>query len=273
METEDRRTFKSMIDDWSPHFWKGRTATDCLVLHYTANESLAEAVAMMRARGVSAHYIVGIDGETRRLVRERDRAWHAGQSAWNGKDQVNQRSIGIELVNFGWGEALEQGHIRRTEDGEQRLAASPPGAVRDDRPASAGFVWAAFPEAQMLAVLELVRAVVGRQKLDPTQVIGHEHIAPGRKRDPGPAFPWPRITAALARVPHRERSVARAVQSHCARLGFPPAGGIDGGWGAGTEQVVAGLVARHGAYYGLTAPGKSWAARRAFAELLRTVPG
>lgn len=262
-----------MIDDWSPHFWKGRTATDCLVLHYTANESLAEAVDMMRARGVSAHYIVGIDGETRRLVRERDRAWHAGQSAWNGKDQVNQRSIGIELVNFGWGEALEAGRIRRTEDDAVRLATSPPVAVRDDRPASAGFVWAAFPEAQVLAVLALVTAVVKRNKLDPTQVIGHEHIAPGRKRDPGPAFPWPRVSAALAGVAHQERQVARAVQSHCARLGHPPAGGIDGAWGGQTEAVIAAVVARHGAYYGLTAPAKSWAARRAFAEALRGVPG
>lgn len=262
-----------MIDDWTPHFWKGRARTECLVLHYTANESLGEAIALMRARAVSAHYIVGIDGETRRLVRERDRAWHAGQSAWNGKDQVNQRSIGVELVNFGWGEALEQGHIRRTEDGALRLADAPPASVRDDRPASAGFVWAAFPEAQLLAVLALVTAIVRRHAIDPSQVIGHEHVAPGRKRDPGPAFPWPRVTAALAGVPHRERWVTRAVQSHCARLGFPTASGVDGAWGGQTEQAIAQVVARHGEYYGLVAPAKTWAARRAFAEALRCVPG
>jgi N-acetyl-anhydromuramyl-L-alanine amidase AmpD len=263
----------AMIDDWTPHFWKGRTTTECLVLHYTANESLSEAIAMMRARAVSAHYIVGRDGETHRLVRERDRAWHAGQSAWNGKDQVNQRSIGVEMVNFGWGEALEQGRIRRTEEDAVRLADGPVAAVRDDRPASAGFVWAAFPEAQLLAVLALVTAIVRRQKLDPTQVIGHEHIAPGRKRDPGPAFPWPRVTAALADVPHRERWVTRAVQSHCARLGCAPAGGIDGAWGGQTEQAIAAVVERHGAFYGLVAPAKTWAGRRAFAEALRGVPG
>jgi N-acetylmuramoyl-L-alanine amidase len=206
-------------------------------------------------------------------VRERDRAWHAGQSAWNGKDQVNQRSIGVEMVNFGWGEALDAGRIRRSEDGAVRLAESPPASVRDDRPASAGFVWAAFPEVQLQAVLALVTAIVRRQKIDPTQVIGHEHIAPGRKRDPGPAFPWSRVTEALAAVPHHERPVARAVQSHCARLGDPPAGGIDGAWGSATEQVIAQVVARHGAFYELSAPVKSWAARRAFAESLRRVPG
>jgi len=262
-----------MLEQLSPHHWKGRTSTDCLVLHYTANESLADAIALMRARGVSAHYIVGTAGETVRLVRERDRAWHAGQSAWNGRDQVNQRSIGIEMVNFGWGEAIEAGRIRRTEDGAVQLAAAASAVVRDDRPASAGFVWAAYPEAQVLAVLALVTAIVVRHKIDPTQVIGHEHVAPGRKRDPGPAFPWPRVSAALARVAHRERPVTRAVQSHCARLGFPPPGGIDGAWGAQTEAVITRLVARHGDYYGLTPPDRTWAARRAFAEALRCVPG
>ncbi len=263
-----------MIDDLSPHFWKGRTRTDCLVLHYTANESLPEAVALMRSRGVSAHYIVGTDGEVRRLVLEKNRAWHAGDSAWNGRVQVNQFSIGIETVNFGWGEALDAGRIRRTEDGVAKYAQSPPEpAARDDRPASAGFVWAAFPEPQVLALLELVRAVVKRTNIDPTQVIGHEHVSPGRKRDPGPALPWARITAALADRPHSERMVARAVQSHCTRLGFALAGGIDGAWGAQTEAAIAKLVARHGAYYGLAAPAKTWAARRAFAEQLRTIPG
>lgn len=262
-----------MIDDLSPHHWKGRTRTDCLVLHYTANESLAEAVAMMRARGVSAHYIVGVDGEARRIVRERDRSWHAGQSAWNGRDQVNQFSIGIETVNFGWGDALEQGKLRRIEDGVAKFAEAPPIPVRDDRPASQGFLWAAFPEAQLTVLLDLVVAVVKRNKIDPTQVIGHEHIAPGRKRDPGPAFPWDRVSAALAAVPHTQRLVARAVQSHCTRLGYPPPDGIDGAWGVQTDRAVAKVVERHGGFYGLTAPATNWTARRAFAEQLRKIPG
>lgn len=262
-----------MIDDLSPNFWKGRKSTDCLLLHYTANEGLQAAVDMMRARGTSAHYIVGIDGEVRRIVRETNRAWHAGQSAWNGKDQLNHFSIGIELVNFGWAEAIEGGKLRRTQDDGVVYADAAPVPVVDDRPASQGFVWAGYPEAQLAALLPLIKDIVKRNKLDPTQVIGHEHVAPGRKRDPGPAFPWARVATQLAGLPHSERQVARAVQSHCARLGFPPAGGTDGAWGAGTEKAIAGLLARHGAVYGLTAPTRSWAARRAFAEDLRHVPG
>lgn len=263
-----------MIDDLSPHFWKGRTRTECLVLHYTANESLGEAVDLMRARGVSAHYIVGTDGEVRRLVRETNRAWHAGDSAWNGHTQVNQFGLGIETVNFGWGEALDAGRLRRTEDGVAKYAVHGPAlGVRDDRPASAGFLWAAFPEPQIDALLELILAVVKRNKIDPTQVIGHEHVSPGRKRDPGPAFPWPRVAAKLADLPHNERMVARAVQSHCTRLGFALNSGIDGAWGAQTEAAIAKLVARHGGYYGISAPTKNWAARRAFAEQLRSIPG
>ena len=262
-----------MIDDLSPNYWKGRKSTDCLLLHYTANESLQAAVNMMRARGTSAHYIVGIDGEVRRIVREVNRAWHAGQSAWNGKDQVNHFSIGIELVNFGWGDAIAAGKLRRTQDAELVYADAAPVTVIDDRPASQGFVWAAYPEAQLAALLPLIKDVVKRNKIDPTQVIGHEHVAPGRKRDPGPAFPWASVATHLAGLPHSERPVARAVQSHCARLGFPPSGGTDGAWGAATEKAIAGLVARHGAVYGLAVPTKSWSARRAFAEQLRHVPG
>ncbi len=262
-----------MIDDFSPNFWKGRKSTECLLLHYTANESLGAAVDLMRTHGTSAHYIVGLDGEVRRLVRESNRAWHAGQSAWNGKDQVNHFSIGIELVNFGWAEALEAGKLRRTQDDGVVYATATPAAVIDDRPASQGFLWAGYPEAQLAALLPLVKDIVKRNKIDPTQVIGHEHVAPGRKRDPGPAFPWPRISAALAALPHSERQVARAVQSHCARLGFAPGDGIDGAWGKNTEAAIARLVARHGPVYGLTAPAKSWAARRQFAESLRSLPG
>ena len=262
-----------MIDDLSPNFWKGRKSTECLLLHYTANESLQAAVDMMRARGTSAHYIVGIDGEVRRIVREVNRAWHAGQSAWNGKDQVNHFSIGIELVNFGWGDAIAAGKLRRTQDAELVYADAAPVTVIDDRPASQGFVWAAYPEAQLAALLPLIKEVIKRNEIDPTQVIGHEHVAPGRKRDPGPAFPWASVATHLAGLPHSERPVARAVQSHCARLGFPPSGGTDGAWGAATEKAIAGLVARHGAVYGLAVPTRSWSARRAFAEQLRHVPG
>lgn len=262
-----------MIDDLSPNFWKGRKKTDCLLLHYTANDSLSDAVSMMRANGTSAHYIVGQGGELRRIVRETNRAWHAGQSAWNGKDQVNHFSIGVEIVNFGWADAVVAGQLRRTQDGGVVSSSAPPASVLDDRPASQGLLWAAYPEAQLAALLPLIKDIVKRNKIDPTQVIGHEHVAPGRKRDPGPAFPWPRVTQALASLPSSHKQVTRAVQSHCARLGFAPADGIDGAWGKNTEAAIARLVARHGPVYHLTPPTNSWTDRRRFAEALRSLPG
>ena len=260
-----------MIDDLSPNFWKGRKTTDCLLLHYTANDSLDEAVSMMRANGTSAHYIVGRDGQQRRLVRDTDRAWHAGQSAWNGKDQVNNFSLGVEIVNFGWADALVAGQLRRAQGGGGVTTDAPAASVLDDRPGSQGLLWAAYPEAQITALLALIKALVLRHKIDPTQVIGHEHVAPGRKRDPGPAFPWPRLAHALAGLPSDRKQLTRAVQSHCARLGF--ATGIDGAWGKRTDAAIAGLLARHGPAYRLTAPGKTWADRRRFAESLRSLPG
>ena len=74
-----------------------------LILHYTGMET-AEA-ALMRlcdpAAKVSAHYVVDEDGTVTRLVAEEMRAWHAGESCWRGATNINDRSIGIELVKDG----------------------------------------------------------------------------------------------------------------------------------------------------------------------------
>ena len=80
-------------------------AVDILVLHYTGMESAREALDKLcdeQSEGrVSAHYFIDEDGTTLRLVPEHRRAWHAGLSHWGGADNINGRSIGIELVNPG----------------------------------------------------------------------------------------------------------------------------------------------------------------------------
>ena len=86
----------------SPH-WNGRggQAVTLIVVHATAGgtlDSVARWFASPKA-GVSAHYIIGKDGEVVQCVREAERAWHAGDSLWRGKQDVNGFSAGIELVN------------------------------------------------------------------------------------------------------------------------------------------------------------------------------
>ena len=129
---------------------------ELVVIHYTGMADGASARARLCDPGaeVSAHWLVHEDGLTEALVAEDRRAWHAGAGSWQGRGDVNSRSIGIELVNPG------------------------------DRP---------FPEPQMAALERLLRGVMARWAIGPAGVIGHSDMAPGRKTDPGPRFDWRRL--------------------------------------------------------------------------------
>lgn len=146
-----------MIFAPSPNFDARPGPVDVLVLHYTGMRSAEAALARLcdPAAKVSSHYLVDEDGTSYRLVEEQNRAWHAGVSSWRGVAGLNDDSIGIEIVN--------PGHE---------------------------FGYRAFPEAQMAAVLELCRGVIGRHKIPARNVVAHSDIAPARKQDPGELFPW-----------------------------------------------------------------------------------
>jgi AmpD protein len=110
----------------------------------------------IRGLRVSAHFLVRRDGSLLQFVSCDGRAWHAGRSAWRGREGCNDFSIGIEL------EGLE---------GDT------------------------FEDAQYAALARALAACAARYPID--AVAGHEHVAPQRKRDPGPGFDWARLRAAL----------------------------------------------------------------------------
>jgi N-acetylmuramoyl-L-alanine amidase len=153
--------------------------------------SAAEAQARLcdPAAKVSAHYLIDEDGSVIALVPEPARAWHAGVSAWQGESGLNDRSIGIELVNPGheWG-------------------------------------YRAFPEAQYQACIALCQAIVRRWPIPPRRVLGHSDVAPERKEDPGELFDWQRLAAAGVGLwpacgEGAPRSVA-TLQAELARFGY-----------------------------------------------------
>ena len=139
-----------------------------IVLHYTAG-SLARSVQALTLGKVGSHYLVTDEDPPRllRLVDEDRSAWHAGESYWRGYTWLNSSSIGIEIVNPGW---------TRAPDGAQ--------------------AWHPYPESQIRAVIALVRDVAGRHGIKPENIVGHSDIAPVRKMDPGPLFPWKRLAEA-----------------------------------------------------------------------------
>jgi AmpD protein len=106
---------------------------------------------------VSSHLLVRRDGELVQYVPFGLRAWHAGVSAWQGRERCNDFSIGIELEGT------------------------------DDEPY----------ESTQYAMLGRVIALLCRAypALGPDRVVGHSDVAPGRKTDPGIAFDWPRLLA------------------------------------------------------------------------------
>lgn len=147
-----------------------------LVLHYTDGDEV-EALATLTGRRVSSHYVVprGPAGRVYQLVDESRRAWHAGASRWKGQADLNATSIGIEIVNAG---------PDRTRAELERDLAADEAHVID---------WTPYPEAQIATLIALSRDLITRHGIEATNVVAHADIAPERKIDPGPAFPWRRL--------------------------------------------------------------------------------
>jgi N-acetylmuramoyl-L-alanine amidase len=155
---------QTLIPSPSPNFDARPGEVDLLVLHYTGMPSAGAALARLcdAVAKVSAHYLVDEDGTVYTLVEEQKRAWHAGVSFWRGAAGLNDRSIGIEIVN--------------------------PGHEFGYRP---------FPPAQMQAVEALCHGILARWPGIPARnVVAHSDIAPNRKQDPGELFDWRGLAAA-----------------------------------------------------------------------------
>lgn len=175
-----------------------------LILHFTG-EPWERSMKILTEDNVSAHYLVRDNPvKVYRLVDEDRRAWHAGASSWKGQTQLNAASIGIEIQNLG-------------------DVAGPDGKI----------VYHAYPKEQIDTVVELVRQIVARHGIRPDRVLAHSDIAPMRKVDPGPTFPWKRLAdeglitwpdaaKVAARKPAFEAALPDAAwfQAHLARHGF-----------------------------------------------------
>lgn len=142
-----------------------------LILHYT-DEDDANSLRLLTepAHQVSAHYLIPRDTDQTplpvyQLVPDSQRAWHAGRSRWHQYAGLNASSLGIEIVNLGYPpeDALLPAHQRR---------------------------WQPYTQAQIAAIGALTQKLVQRYRIPPTQVLAHSDIAPERKQDPGPHFPW-----------------------------------------------------------------------------------
>ncbi|NJM49591.1 MAG: N-acetylmuramoyl-L-alanine amidase [Sphingomonadales bacterium] len=163
-----------MIWTPSPNFGERTLPVSILVLHYTGMQSGPAAIDWLAnpVSGVSAHYVVEEDGQVVHMVREEQRAHHAGKSHWRGITDINSASIGIEIVN--------------------------PGHEWGYRP---------FPAEQMEAVARLSSEIVQTYTIEPRNVVGHSDIAPARKEDPGELFDWELLAKLGIAVPRPRKNL------------------------------------------------------------------
>ncbi|PYC04994.1 N-acetylmuramoyl-L-alanine amidase [Pseudomonas sp. B24_DOA] len=193
-----------------------------VVVHYTST-SLERSLQLLTHGDVSSHYLIGDDKSATvyKLMDENQRAWHAGESQWQGRTWLNSSSIGIEIVNPGY----------------------------KDTPT--GRLWYPYSEAQIQSLTTLLKDISKRNGISPRHIIGHSDIAPLRKLDPGPLFPWKRLAAEGLGLWPNEQAVARQqaifnsnplpeigwFQAQLARLGYdtPQTGELD----VATRHVLA----------------------------------
>lgn len=128
-----------------------------IVIHYTGMQSEGESIKRLidKKSKVSAHYLINKKGDLVKMVDENYIAWHAGKSRWKNFINLNDHSIGIELVN--------KGHKLGYES---------------------------FSNKQIKKLILLCKFLIKKYKIKKNNVLGHSDIAPQRKVDPGEKFPW-----------------------------------------------------------------------------------
>lgn len=147
----------------APHYWVGTVnfnlrKPNYVIIHHTAQNSTAQTLKTftLAKTQVSAHYVIGRDGQTYHMLNDYLRAWHGGVARWGGISDINSVSIGIELDNNG------------------------------KEP---------FQEAQLSSLLKVLAALKRTYNIPAANFIGHGDIAPVRKSDPSAQFPWARLAA------------------------------------------------------------------------------
>ncbi|MFV8782057.1 N-acetylmuramoyl-L-alanine amidase [Microbulbifer sp. SA54] len=175
-----------------------------LVLHFTAIDfaTSLRVLTQPSSAPVSSHYLVpeSNDGSyphkdlrVYQLVDEYRRAWHAGPSLWEDRSQLNDHSIGIEIVN-------------------QSRCEPPPESTPGEEPGQV-CIFPDFDPAQIELVIALARDILARYPdITPTRVIGHGDIIPHYKIDPGPKFPWRQLAEAGIGAWYDEDAVSRHME-------------------------------------------------------------
>ena len=153
-----------IIRDFSPNYSKiGRYKREIkfVIIHYTGMQSEIESIKRLKnpKHKVSCHYLINRKGEVIQMVKDENIAWHAGKSKWKKYFNLNNNSLGIELVN--------KGHQ---------------------------FGYQNFSTKQINSLIRLCKTIKKKYFIKKENFLGHSDIAPLRKIDPGEKFPWGKLS-------------------------------------------------------------------------------
>ena len=153
-----------IINDFSPNFSKKKRfikQIKFIIIHYTGMQSEIESIKRLKNPNfkVSCHYLINRNGKILRMVKDSHIAWHAGKSKWGKYKNLNENSLGIELVN--------KGHQ---------------------------FGYEKFSNKQIKSLITLCKNLKKKFGINDENFLGHSDVAPLRKRDPGEKFPWKKLS-------------------------------------------------------------------------------
>ena len=145
---------------YSPNFDKKKRLNKnitAIIIHYTGMQSERESIKRLTSMKskVSCHYLINRSGKIFKMVKEENVAWHAGKSMWGKYKNLNENSIGIELVN--------KGHRYGYQN---------------------------YTKKQINKLVLLCKHLIKKYKIKRRLILGHSDVAPLRKIDPGEKFPW-----------------------------------------------------------------------------------
>lgn len=168
-----------------------------LVMHFTGADNASGSVNWLcdPASKVSAHLVLAQDGNVTQLAPFNRQCWHAGKAKWGSVTAINSNSIGIEMANCGPLKKMADGTYR-AELAKKTFQPSEVVVAAHKNNPKVVVGWDDFPAAQVNESIAIMAAIVAAYGIKENNVVGHDDIAPGRKVDPGPAYPLVRVKSA-----------------------------------------------------------------------------
>ena len=178
-----------IVTNFSPNFSKKKGKRDIkfVIIHYTGMQSEIESINRLKNpySKVSCHFLINRKGKIIRMVEDKNIAWHAGKSKWKNYKNLNNKSIGIELIN--------KGHR---------------------------FGYEKYSNSQIKSLIDLCKNLKKKYKLKSENFLGHSDIAPLRKIDPGEKFPWKKLSKHKIGNWYRETKIKRKRETYINKMEF-----------------------------------------------------